>query len=185
MDEQEFQKALEQAKFSQKYDDRHSDYWMGFILGLHRGYQGESFQCEYDALMADKTHRGKGEGFRDGIANVKYYDRKNWPVVFAVHYGTTSYNPDGSERGGDFGYGGIFEDLDEAIEKAKMWFDAEVQEMKCHYHKDREQAFAYITPMYTREDGEHEEAEWTFLSKEIRDKLNSVSFKMDGSKLNV
>lgn len=184
MDEREFQKELERAKYYHKCDNKHSDYWMGYILGLHRGYHGEVFQCEYDALMADKKRKGKGEGFRDGLAQVKFHERKEWPVVFAVHYGITSYNPDGSDHCGDFGYGGIFEDLDEAIEKAKMWFEAEVQEMKCHYHKDREQAFAYITPIYTLEDGEHEEAEWTFLSKEIQDKLNSASFKMDGNKLN-
>ena len=185
MEQQDFQKELERAKYYQKCDDRHADYWMGFILGLHRGYHGEAFQCEYKALMADKKRKGKGEGFRDGLAQVKFYERKEWPVVFAVYYGIRRFNPDGSERDGDLNYAGNFEDLDEAIKKAREWFDSQVQEMKCHYHKDREQAFAYITPMYMLEDGEHEEAEWTFLPKEIQDKLNSTSFNMDGSELDV
>jgi hypothetical protein len=186
MDEREFQKELEQAKYLQKCDDRHQDYWMGFILGLHRGYHGENFQCEYDALMADNKRKGKGEGFRDGLDKVKYYERKTWPVVFAVHHGISRYNPDGSERcGGDYGFAGTFDDLDKAIKVAKEMFDSDVQEMKCHYHERRkeEQAFAYITPMYELEDDEREEAEWTFLPQETKDKLNSVSFKMNGCEI--
>ena len=185
MEKHEFEKELEQAKYFQKCDDRHPDYWMGFILGLHRGYHGESFQCEYDALMADKKRNGKGEGFRDGLSKVKFYDRKQWPVLFAVHYGITRFNSDGSERGDDFGFAGTFSDIDEAISKAKEMFDSKIQEMKSHYHERRknEQAFAYITPVYKSEDDETEEAEWTFLPQEVRDKLNSVSFKMNGSEI--
>lgn len=64
MDKHDFEKELEQAKYFQKCDDKRREYWMGYIIGLHRGYHGDSFQCEYDALMADKKRNGKGEGER-------------------------------------------------------------------------------------------------------------------------
>lgn len=184
MNEREFQKELEQAKYSQKCDDRHADYWMGYILGLHRGYHGEVFQCEYEALMADKKRKGKGEGFRDGLAQVKFYERKTWPVVFAVHYGIRRFNPDGSERDGDLNYAGNFEDLDEAIKNAREWFDSQVQEMKCHSYRTRkeEQAFAYVTPVYSNCE-DYTEAETAFMTQELIDKINSGSLEMDGSEL--
>lgn len=65
MDEKKFKEELEKAKYFQKCDDEKRDYWMGYILGLNRGFYGENFQCPFDALTS--SQEPKGAGFRDGL----------------------------------------------------------------------------------------------------------------------
>lgn len=65
MDEKKFKEELGKAKYFQKCDDEKRDYWMGYILGLNRGFYGENFQCPFDVLISSKEP--KGAGFRDGL----------------------------------------------------------------------------------------------------------------------
>ena len=65
MDTKTYELDLTRAKYFQKCDEERSEFWMGYILGLHRAHDGASFQCAHDALMADAGQ--KGDGYRRGI----------------------------------------------------------------------------------------------------------------------
>ena len=65
MDTKTYETDLTRAKYFQRCDEEHSDFWMGYILGLHRAHDGEGFQCAHDVLMADAGQ--KGIGYRRGI----------------------------------------------------------------------------------------------------------------------
>ena len=65
MDTKTYELDLTRAKYFQKCDEKHSGFWMGYILGLHRAHDGEGFQCAHDVLMADAGQ--KGSGYRAGI----------------------------------------------------------------------------------------------------------------------
>ena len=69
MEEKTFKEEVEKAKYFQKCDDEKRDYWMGYILGLNRGFYGERFQCEFDALMRNEEQ--KGIGFKKGLEFIK------------------------------------------------------------------------------------------------------------------
>ena len=65
MDTKTYETDLTRAKYFQKCDGGRCDFWMGYILGLHRAHEGEGFQCAHDVLMADAGQ--KGDGYRRGI----------------------------------------------------------------------------------------------------------------------
>ena len=65
MDTKTYETDLARAKYFQKCDEERADFWMGYILGLHRAHDGEAFQCAHDVLMADAGQ--KGAGYRRGI----------------------------------------------------------------------------------------------------------------------
>lgn len=65
MDTRAYELDLARAKYFQKCDNKRSDFWRCYILGLHRAHDGECFQCAHDVLMADAGQRGAG--YRAGI----------------------------------------------------------------------------------------------------------------------
>lgn len=73
MNEQAYKDDLIRAKYMQKCDEVHALFWMGYILGLHRGHDGESFQCPHDELMSipndclDDTILQKSMGYKEGL----------------------------------------------------------------------------------------------------------------------
>lgn len=64
MSESDYLNELEKAKYFQKHSES-SDYWMGYILGLHKGHD-DNFQCPNEKLLSSDSL--KGSGYRDGLS---------------------------------------------------------------------------------------------------------------------
>ena len=73
MNEQSYKDDLIRAKYMLKCDGEHASFWMGYILGLHRGHDGELFQCPHDELMSvpndclDGAILQKSRGYKEGL----------------------------------------------------------------------------------------------------------------------
>lgn len=73
MNEQAYKDDLIRAKYMQKCDEEHASFWMGYILGLHRGHDGEAFLCPHDELInvpcdcQDERLLQKSKGYKAGL----------------------------------------------------------------------------------------------------------------------
>ena len=73
MNEHDYQNDLMRAKYMQKCDEQNERFWMGYILGLHRGHDGDNFQCPHFELMnvpsncMDKGLLQKSQGYKAGL----------------------------------------------------------------------------------------------------------------------
>lgn len=77
MNERDYKDDLMRAKYMQKCDEQNERFWMGYILGLHRGHDGDSFQCPHDELMnvpadcMDNFLLQKSKGYKAGLEAFK------------------------------------------------------------------------------------------------------------------
>lgn len=104
-------------------------------------------------------------------------------ILFRVCYGIKQFNPNGTERPHDSSVSEMFSNLDDAIAEAKQCFDAECEEMKCHFYQRRktEQAFAYVEAISGITDDEPDgDDAFDLCDAETRGKLNASSFEMNG-----
>lgn len=115
--------------------------------------------------------------------NRRFEDR----TVFVIHYGIKEFNSDGSEKSGgvDSTSGAFYTDIDKALENQRFWFDGMVNEMKSHHPRTRksQMAYSYIEAVSgITEDGyDGDPVEWSKLSEEIQNKLNSANLECRGS----
>lgn len=104
-------------------------------------------------------------------------------MSFRVCYGIKQFSPNGTERPHDSNVSEMFTNLDDAIAEAKQCFDAQCEEMKCHFYERRktEQAFAYVEAIsgITDDNPDGDDA-FDLCSEETRAALNSSCFEMNG-----